>query len=84
MIEEFEDDLKRKRLENIGSFINSHTLEPEQIIGCTDNSGHIQFLIKWKGIDKADLINAKDAKIQYPQIVQEFYDERLNWNRNSF
>jgi len=41
----------------------------------------LQFLIKWKGVDQADLINAKEAKEKYPKIVSEFYRERLSWNQ---
>ncbi|GAB0096767.1 hypothetical protein DMENIID0001_123330 [Sergentomyia squamirostris] len=55
-------------------------LIPDKILGATDIDGPLKFLIKWKGTDKAELVPAKVANVQFPQTVIAFYENRLIWH----
>nr|CAH7763109.1 unnamed protein product [Callosobruchus chinensis] len=54
-------------------------LEPEQIIGATDIAGQLLLLMKWKGTEKTELVDAKEANIKCPQLVIKFYEEQIGW-----
>ncbi|XP_050062171.1 chromobox protein homolog 5-like [Aphis gossypii] len=56
---------------------------PEKILGVSNRYDGLLFLIKWKDIEEADIILADKAKLKFPQIVINFYEERLQLSPSS-
>jgi len=54
-------------------------LEADYICGATTRcgDGELMFLIKWKGVNSADLVPAREANVKIPQIVIKFYETNL-------
>jgi len=73
------DENRVSKVEINNSEITPAQKIPEKIIGATDASGQLRFLMKWKGIEEGDLILAEEINLLYPHIVLKFYEERIEW-----
>lgn len=54
-------------------------LEAEKILGISDSTGQILFLMKWRGSDETEVVTAKEANIKCPQVVIKFYEQRIKF-----
>nr|QEP99640.1 polycomb group heterochromatin-associated protein HP1-like protein [Dugesia japonica] len=57
--------------------------EPESILAAGMMNDQMMFLIKWKNVDMANLVSARRANIECPQVVIRFYENHLNWENTS-
>lgn len=78
LVDESNAKKKRRRDKKTNGFDKGMTAE--EILGATETRGEVHFLIKWKGVNDAELVPAKVANIKIPQMVIAFYAARLTWS----
>jgi len=71
-------DSKKSRSEILPPF--ERGLKAESILGITDSSGELMFLIKFEGVEEPDLVSAREANVRIPQTVIKFYEAHLAWS----
>jgi len=72
--------IKKKRKSDKRTTGFDKGLEAEEILGATETNGEVHFLIKWKGVNDAELVPSKIANVKIPQMVIGFYEARLTWS----
>lgn len=55
--------------------------EAEHILGATDCNG-LTFLIKYKGIDKTELVPSRIARYRCPSLVISFFEQHITWHNS--
>jgi chromobox protein 3 len=53
---------------------------PECIIGATDITGELVFLVKYEDLDEYNLVPSSIANRKFPQVVIKFYESHYIWN----
>jgi len=56
-------------------------LKPIEILGSSNYSGAIKFLVKWQGSNQLDLVLAEEMNERFPDVVIAFYEKRLGWDK---
>ncbi|XP_022920695.1 chromobox protein homolog 3-like [Onthophagus taurus] len=83
-INDFKDDIIEKR-KNITEDNRprgfDRGLDPDKIVGATDASGELMFLMMWKDCKEADLVPARQANIRCPNVVIDFYQNKEPWTK---
>lgn len=54
-------------------------LKPDKIVGATDATGELMFLMMWKDCSEADLVPARQANANCPEIVINYYESKKPW-----
>jgi len=72
-------DQKSAKTKNHSSNIDPNT-QPEKIIGVADSGGELMFLVKWKGLEKVELVPAREANVKFTDMVVKFYEDRIQWH----
>lgn len=58
-------------------------LELDEIVGATDYTGELMFLVRWQNCPELDLIPATEVNEKSPQDVIKFYEQRCPLNRQA-
>ena len=54
-------------------------LKPEKILGATDATGKLYYLIKWQNSDRCDLVHNQECHQNCPSLVIKYLEDRLTW-----
>jgi len=52
-----------------------------EIVGATDYTGDLMYLVRWQNCDELDLLSASEVDEKSPQDVISFYEKRSAFNK---
>lgn len=58
-------------------------LDLQEIVGATDYTGKLMFLVRWHNCDELDLLPANEVNEKNPQDVIDYYEQRCQLNRKA-
>lgn len=58
-------------------------LELDEIVGATDYTGELMYLVRWQNCPELDLIAASEVNEKSPQDVIKFFEKRCPLNRRA-
>lgn len=58
-------------------------LELDEIVGATDYTGELMYLVRWQNCTELDLIAASEVNEKSPQDVIAFFEKRSTLNRRA-
>ncbi|XP_050298248.1 chromobox protein homolog 1-like [Anthonomus grandis grandis] len=78
-LRENEEKIKKNMTEDNRARGFDRGLEPLKIIGATDASGELMFLMLWKNCKEADLVPASQVNVRCPSIAISYYENKAMW-----
>lgn len=54
-------------------------LVPEEVLGATNTPGFLNYLVKWRGVEKATLVPSSVASVKCPQLVIKYLQSKVAW-----
>lgn len=58
-------------------------LELREIVGATDYTGKLMFLVQWEDCDELDLLPAKEVNEKSPDDVIKYYEQKCPLNQKT-
>ena len=56
-------------------------LKPKKVVGVTQEAGQLYYSVEWVGQKEAELVASKVARVKCPQLVIQFLQSKLRFNR---
>jgi hypothetical protein len=78
---EFEEQEEEEDDDNCRPIGFARGLKPKKVLNVTEKEGEIYYTIEWFNSSEVDLIASKIAKQKCPQLVIEFLQSKLTFNR---